>query len=235
MVGFTAGGTFTFGATSLSGVEGLSFYSAGAAASTTTVTMHDANLLVGRTILTTFMSFGANEIAIFDGSAELDGHLSVLGGAAGDTITGGAGKDYLAGNGGADTLNGGAGNDRLVGGVGADTLTGGAGKDLYRFESIDDSNAATGIDLITDFGVGAPGERIDLLAIDANSTLGEDQAFTFIGSNAFSGTAGQLRVGEDADGRWWVEGDVNGDNVADFVIEIGNGGDILWASSHFLL
>jgi Ca2+-binding RTX toxin-like protein len=150
-------------------------------------------------------------------------------------MIGGEGSDYLAGGGGADTLNGGGGNDTFYGGAGADTVTGGAGADFFRYLSISDSNAAEGIDLITDFAADGAREFIDLREIDANTLLGGDQAFTFIGGSNFSSVAGELRVGADAQGKWFVEADVNGDGTADFSIQIGNGADILWSSSHFLL
>ena len=57
------------------------------------------------------------------------------------------------------------------------------------------------------------GDRIDVAAIDANSLLPGDQAFSFIGSGAFTGMAGQLRF---AGG--FVQGDLNGDATADFMI-----------------
>jgi hypothetical protein len=47
--------------------------------------------------------------------------------------------------------------------------------------------------------------------------LGGDQAFSFIGTGAFSNTAGQLRY-EQISGNTYVEGDTNGDGVADFMI-----------------
>ena len=49
-----------------------------------------------------------------------------------DTLTGGAGNDFMFGGGGADILVGGDDNDTLIGGSGNDSLTGGAGSDsLY--------------------------------------------------------------------------------------------------------
>ena len=44
------------------------------------------------------------------------------------------------------------------------------------------------MDQILDFTPGT--DKIDLSRIDANSLVAGDQAFNWIGSNAFSGTAG---------------------------------------------
>jgi hypothetical protein len=67
------------------------------------------------------------------------------------------------------------------------------------------------------------GDVIALNTIDADSGTAGDDAFTFIGSAAFTmGTAGQLRAYEDSAqaGHWFVEADVNGDGQADLVIEV---------------
>ena len=55
---------------------------------------------------------------------------NIIGGSAGDRLTGNSFDNVLTGNAGDDTLNGGAGNDTLDGGVGNDTLNGGVGDDL---------------------------------------------------------------------------------------------------------
>jgi hypothetical protein len=63
-------------------------------------------------------------------------------------------------------------------------------------------------------------DKIDFSPIDANGTNGAiNDAFTFIGNQAFGGVAGQLRVYDTADAQI-IEGDVNGDGVADFAIEV---------------
>ncbi|TDH61118.1 calcium-binding protein [Dankookia rubra] len=50
-----------------------------------------------------------------------------------ESVTGGAGDDWLLGLAGADTLRGGAGGDTLLGGAGNDLLDGGAGSDMAVF------------------------------------------------------------------------------------------------------
>jgi hypothetical protein len=61
-------------------------------------------------------------------------------------------------------------------------------------------------------------DQIDFSAIDANTGLGGDQVFDFIGSDAFSG-AGQLRY-DAATGQ--LQGNVNSSNAADFTITLVN-------------
>ncbi|WP_269780315.1 hypothetical protein [Methylobacterium sp. Leaf118] len=85
--------------------------------------------------------------------------ILVLGGRAGDTITGSTGADYITGDGpgrtaptyntvgGADTIDGGAGNDTIDAGAGDDRITGGAGSD-----SID---GGAGIDAALGYAAGA--------------------------------------------------------------------------------
>ncbi|MDB5669875.1 MAG: hypothetical protein JWO25_834, partial [Alphaproteobacteria bacterium] len=64
------------------------------------------------------------------------------------------------------------------------------------------------------------GDKIDLSFIDANTATPDiNDAFAFIGAAAFSHVAGELRAFQSA-GQWIVEGDVNGDGIADLVIAV---------------
>ena len=139
----------------------------------------------------------ANETMVFDGSAETNGNFRLFAGASNDTLTGGGGGDLL------------------FGGLGADILRGNGGVDGFRYNVTADSTAAAK-DRILDLQVGV--DKIDLTRIDANSLIAGDQAFTFIGDDPFS-AAGQLRASYDAlNNVWSIEGDVDGDGIADLVI-----------------
>lgn len=137
---------------------------------------------------------------------------TLRGNSAANVIKGAAGHDVLVGRGGNDTLDGGSGNDKLYGQGGADTLTGGSGADTFVFSALSDSRGALR-DTIRDFARGV--DHIDLRGIDANNTISGNQAFTFIGSSAFGGKAGQLRFASGV-----LSGDVNGDALADFQIAV---------------
>ena len=160
---------------------------------------------------------------------------SLTGNAISNTLNGGGGNDILEGVVGNDTLNAGSGADVLIGGTGADSLRGNAGADVFRYNAATDSTAAA-TDLIGDFAVGL--DRIDLSGIDANTLAGGDQAFQWIGANAFAGTgaasAGELRVYQSG-AHWWAAGDTNGDGTADLVIAFTPQGAILPGQGDFLL
>ncbi|HZG10145.1 MAG TPA: M10 family metallopeptidase C-terminal domain-containing protein [Allosphingosinicella sp.] len=227
-----------FSATSLVGVERLALYSTsrigGSDPASYNITMNNANVLQGQEFFVGAASLQANEKLTFNGTAETDGRFTVLGGAGGDIIAGGATGDYLAGNAGDDQLFGMGGNDTLVGGAGADQLRGGFGNDTFRFLSASDS-AVGAPDRIVDFNAGGGSDKIDLAGIDANSGVDGDQAFTFIGSAAFTG-AGQLRAAYDASTKLWsVEGDIDGDGNADFAILVTNMGTQPLVMTDFIL
>ncbi|MEM9735826.1 MAG: hypothetical protein AAF908_04385, partial [Pseudomonadota bacterium] len=62
---------------------------------------------------------------------------------------------------------------------------------------------------------------IDLSRLDADTTQGGDQAFTFIGQSGFSGTAGELRIAPQAINDYTlVLGDIDGDSRPDFQLEL---------------
>ena len=73
-------------------------------------------------------------------------------------------------------------------------------------------------DRIIDFSH-AEGDHIDLAGVDANSATGGDQAFAFIGTAAFSHTAGELRY-DIVNGNTYLTGDTNGDGLADFMVRL---------------
>jgi Ca2+-binding RTX toxin-like protein len=160
-----------------------------------TLSMNEANLASGTTMIVNANNLRAGETMVFDGTSESGGAFRVFGGAGNDVVFGGAG------------------NDQLYGGAGADTLHGGAGNDSFVYLSAAHSTAATR-DLIADF---ASGDRIDLSAIDANTTVGANDPFAFVGTAAFSHTAGELRY-DSAGSDWVVQGDTDGDGAADFEV-----------------
>ena len=72
--------------------------------------------------------------------------------------------------------------------------------------------------------------------MDANTAIAGNQAFTFIGSSAFSHSAGQLRydvVTVNNLPETIVYGDTNGDGLADFAIRLTSG--LSLSSSDFIL
>lgn len=159
----------------------------------------------------------------FDDVLEGTSHDNVLSGLGGadringdsgdDVVDGGAGNDHLEGDSGDDTLiggegddylNGDSGDDVLNGGEGADRLDGRSGIDRYVFDDADGAQ-----DTVLHFERGK--DKIDLSAFD----------FTSIGANAFSGVAGELRVFRSGKSMF-LEGDVDGDGVADVLIAVQN-------------
>jgi Ca2+-binding RTX toxin-like protein len=121
----------------------------------------------------------------------------------------------LTGNELGNRLIGADGDDVLEGGGGRDVLIGGAGADSFVFRLLADSATGVNRDVIRDF---APGDLIDLGAIDAIASSGVDDAFEFIGNAAFSQQAGELRQSSLGGGNTLISGDVDGDGTADFQI-----------------
>ncbi|WP_371998864.1 hypothetical protein P7L68_02580 (plasmid) [Tistrella mobilis] len=149
-----------------------------------------------------------------------------------DALRGFDGNDTLRGRDGNDILDGRNGKDVIVGGRGADLLLGGAGADRFVYSSITESTKTlSGRDTILDFSH-TQGDRIDLSPVDANVTLSGNQTFTFIGTAAYSGTAGQVRYAITAEGTI-VYADTDGDRISDMTILL-NGNHALTAADFAL-
>ena len=190
-----------------------------------------ANVLAGNIAANRlFGQGGADTLLGEDGDDTLDGGTDsdVLSGGTGndralgrggtDELNGEDGEDWLFGGSGNDTLSGGEGDDTLIGGVGRDSMTGGTEADVFVFRSAADSGAtAPTRDIIADFQAGL--DMLDLKAIDAVAGLAGNQAFSFLGTGAFTGAAGQLRYFVSGT-TLVVEGTVNADLVADFSIRL---------------
>jgi Ca2+-binding RTX toxin-like protein len=152
---------------------------------------------------------------------------NLIGDATANTFVGGALNDVFSGAGGSDALVGGAGNDNLSGNAGEDVLTGGLGRDIlsggteadtFVFTSTADSVVGTNCDVITEWQIA---DIIDVARIDANTSAGGNQDFTFIGLGAANLTVreGQLKYYQSG-GNTFVVGNTTADNRADFQIQI---------------
>jgi Ca2+-binding RTX toxin-like protein len=177
------------------------------------LTLSDAIVDAGQALTISGSLLLATEAMVLDAAQESNGTLRLFGGKASDTLKGGAQADLIHGN------------------LGADLLAGNGGADTFRYDGIADSNAASR-DHILDFAAGT--DKIDVSRIDSNSRAAGDQAFSWIGSDAFSGSAGQLRAYEQ-NGTWFVEGDTDGDSVADLVIALTLQGPNPLGTGDFLL
>ena len=133
----------------------------------------------------------------------------LTGGKGADLLFGGAGNDTLLGGSGGDRLLGGGGNDVLNGGAAADRMAGGTGADVFVFSTAAEAGTVATHDRISDFTAGS--DHLDLAAIQPGQT--------FIGATAFGNVAGQVRY-DVASGL--LTGDLNGNGVADYAIELTN-------------
>lgn len=165
-------------------------------------------------------------IASVTGVEAIDGggfaNVTIVGTTGNDTInltgitaTGIAAIDAGTGN---DTIRGSDSADVIKAGLGTDILTGNGGADVFDFDKPLDSRSGGAFDTITDFTRGE--DLIDLSTIDANTKVANNQAFTLIGSDSFHRIAGELRYDLSVPGATKVFGDVNGDGVADFEIQL---------------
>lgn len=158
-------------------------------------------------------------------SRTLSANVEVLAflGTAAVTGTGNDLDNEIYAGGGASKLNGKAGNDYLLGGAAKDTINGGVGGDYmfgqgaadqFVFADTSEFGIATW-DAIADFSH-AQGDRINLRAIDPNASTAGDQAFSFVGSAAFTvDSRFQVRY-ETSGGNATVQIDANRDGVADY-------------------
>jgi len=143
------------------------------------------------------------------------GNDVVQGGDGNDIVSGGDGNDTLFGADGDDRLVGSSGNDILGGGDGSDKLTGSSGKDIFIFTDSELGTSKLGEhDVITDFQQGT--DKIDISALYDGGT------YNGLKAGALSGTAANaFKVGYySSGGKTWLEGDVDGNGTADWVIEM---------------
>jgi Ca2+-binding RTX toxin-like protein len=151
---------------------------------------------------------GADTIQGLAGADTLDG------GDSDDSLLGGDGADQLLGGHGLDQLSGGDGDDVLNGGTESDIYTGGAGCDLFQINPLE-----AAIDFITDF------EICDFIELGGTGGTSKDPGpdlLTFIGTAAFTNTAGEVRYATGV-GVTIIEVDIDGDGSADQTVQINNG------------
>ena len=120
---------------------------------------------------------------------------TIYGGSGDDKIEGGNHADVIYGGSGSDTIDGQNDADTIIGGYGADFLTGGGGADLFRFLSALDTG-----DTITDFAVGAAGDKLDFSQLGLTSGLHANTNTVFaLGVSYFQSGADTI-VWADTDG-----------------------------------
>ena len=139
-----------------------------------------------------------------------------------NVIHGLGGDDVLLGGNGFDRLVGGHGDDRLYGGRGSDKLAGGPGSDKFLFTAVSDT-PADGTDTVLDFESGH-----DKLLF--KGAFHEAGPLHFIGTDPFSGVAGEVRYGAGPNGSA-VQIDMDGDGFPD--VAIGFVGEIHFQASDF--
>jgi Ca2+-binding RTX toxin-like protein len=146
-----------------------------------------------------------------------DGDDALYGLEGNDQIYGGQGRDILVGGVGSDTLSGDLGSDWIALGLNAAGTAGDGAVDIVLFGSRWDTwdpNRA-GMDAIVQFETGI--DRIDLSAVDANTLVAGDQAFTIGALTA--GQAGRLQILSPTGATWTaLLADVDGDGAADMTI-----------------
>lgn len=223
------------GADSMDGGEGLDLLDYSAETSRVLV---DLQADVGGAEYARFFSSGAAEGDVFSNMENISGGAAadnLRGDENGNLFLGGGVSDRLYGRAGDDTLDGQAGSDAIYGGMGVDVMTGGddsGSRDRFIYFHVAETSVGNGSrDVITDFESGR--DRIEISRLDANIlTAAAREVFVFIGADAFSRQAGQLRYSLEG-GMTIVQADLDGDGEANFEIELT--GSMALAETDFLL
>ncbi|HEY0414113.1 MAG TPA: cadherin domain-containing protein [Allosphingosinicella sp.] len=160
------------------------------------LTTSDANVATGQTLVVDGSGLRSIDTLTFNGSAETDGAFAITGGAANDSLTGGAG---------ADTLTGGAGNDLLDGRGGADSMSGGIGDDIYLVDSLADTVAELGNEgndevrtSLADYTAAANVEKLTGTSTTAGQTLRDNALNNTITGTGFADSLYLKGGGEDS-------------------------------------
>ncbi|MEO8243388.1 MAG: peroxidase family protein [bacterium] len=111
-----------------------------------------------------------------------------------------------------ENVVGGFGSDHIIASTAVNHLTGGAGDDIFSFLTAQAANGDEIMDL-------APGDKIDLAGIDADTTTTGLQGFT-LATAGQSAAAGLLELVDMGDGVTLINGHTDGDGVADFTITV---------------
>ena len=157
--------------------------------------------------------FGSNGRNIIRGN---NGNDTINGRNGNDLIFGGRNNDKLTGSNGNDTLKGDHGADRLFGGLGKDKLYAGvdSNRDVFVYTRATDSKKGSQRDLIYNFDSGE--DDILLKGIDADTSTNGNQSFSF-SEGAAANSVWTQTLGAN---NLLVRGDVNGDSVYDFEIQL---------------
>lgn len=187
------------------------------------------------------------------GSDTIKNIENLIGGSAGDALTGNAGNNLLSGRLGDDTLTGGAGNDVLIGGMGNDRMVGGTGNDTFYVDSTSDvvvEKLNEGIDTVMITGSGVTSytlstylENLDLTNASTNMTgTGNAAANNMKGSyyndTLYGGDGNDTLYGGDG-GNDALYGGAGNDTLnvynytnATCILNGGTGADVMTGSSY---
>lgn len=151
-----------------------------------------------------------------------------------DVIIGSQWDDVLVGDWiGGNTISGGYGNDHIVVHGGSNTikfydsdfsLPGEEliAKTIHGFTLAEEAEYFNGMNYTPSLGFyyRLEHDTLDFSSMDADLTTEGNQSFNWIGFNDFSGAAGELRLALDwfNDESYYIQGDRDGDGVADFVV-----------------
>jgi RTX calcium-binding nonapeptide repeat (4 copies) len=179
-----------------------------------------SDLLDGGTGNDTLNGGSGTDFALFGGSTAVVVDLSL----ANDTAKRGSETDKLIsiegaiGSSAADSFKGDTNANWFQGGLGKDTASGGSGRDRYDLNTVGESGVgATARDVITDFGHLV--DDIDLMGIDADTTVASNQAFRWVGTAAFTGAPGELGFFTSG-GNTIIHGSNDADAAGEFEIQL---------------
>ncbi|MCW5735037.1 MAG: calcium-binding protein [Enhydrobacter sp.] len=134
----------------------------------------------------------------------------------------GSGKLSGTGNEMRNNITGNSANNVIRGGYDGDLLTGNAGADRFVYDSVSDSDGATGwFDRIADFNF-AEGDRIHVSGLDANSLQSGRQTFDFAGIQSNFTSIAQIRATFEGNNTYRLHFNTDSDSGSEMQIVVNS-------------